>query len=149
MVKTIKPVSRVIKIEEEIERIMGEVFFQKKEQLALSEGWVPCVDIYEKESEIIVETEVPGIRQKEITILLHNNRIEVKGIKKEDRIEKKIKYFRLEREFGNFRRIIVLPSSIVPEKTKAFLENGILTIILKKYKKKEKELSVKIQKTEE
>jgi HSP20 family protein len=149
MIKKIKPVSRIIKIEEEINRIMGEVFFQKKEQLILNEGWVPCVDIYEKENEIIVETELPGVRQKDITILLHSSRIEVKGLKKEEVIAKKIKYSRLEREFGNFRRTIFLPSSILPEKTKASLENGILIITLKKYKKKEKEVLVKIEKAEE
>lgn len=148
MIKKIKPVSSIVKIEDEIQRIMGEVFFQKKEILELNEGWVPYLDIYEKENEIIVETELPGVAQKDITISLHSNRIEVKGMKRENPIPEKTKYLRLEREYGNFRRVVSLPTSILPEKTKACLENGILTIILKKFKKKEKEVLVKIERHE-
>ncbi len=149
MIKKIKPVSSIIKIEEEIQRIISEAFLQKKEILELNEGWVPYLDIYEKENEIIVETELPGVSQKDITISLHSNRIEVKGMKRENPISEKTKYLRLEREYGNFRRVVSLPTSIIPEKTKARLENGILTIILKKFKKKEKEVLVKIERHEE
>jgi len=148
MVKKIRPVSRIVKIEAEINKIFGEFFSHKKELFGLDESWVPCVDISEKEDEVIVKVELPGVAQKDISILLHSNRIELKGIKKERLSQSRVRYFRLEREFGTFRRIVFLPSAVVPEKSKALLENGILTIILKKYrKKKEKEVVVKVQKS--
>ena len=147
MVKTIKPISRIAKIEEEINRIIGEVFYRKEDYFGLDEGWVPCIDIYEKDNKITVETELPGVTQRDITILLHSSRIEIRGRKKENLPTSKYKYLRLEREFGNFRRIISLPHSVVPEKTKATLVNGILTIELRKLRRKEeKEVKVKIQK---
>jgi len=147
MVKKIKPISRTVKIEAEINKIMGEVFFQKREFLGLDESWVPCVDISEKEDEINVEIELPGVAQKEINILLHSNRLEISGVKKENLSKEKIKYLRLEREYGAFRRYIFLPSVVIPDKAKASLENGVLTVVLRKYKrKKEKEVVVKIQK---
>jgi len=150
MVRKIKPVSRFTKIEEEIDRIIGEVFFHKKDFFGLDEGWIPHVDIYEKENEIAIETEIPGVSQKDITILLHSNRIEIRGVKRENLRAAKVRYLRLERESGTFRRIVYLPASVVPEKTKAILSNGILTIILRKPgKKKEKEVMVKIQETRE
>ncbi len=148
MAKKIKPVSRTVKIEAEIDRIFGEVFFQKREFLGLDESWVPCVDISEKGNEIKIEIELPGVAQKDINILLHSNRLEVNGLKREKPPQGKIKYHRLEREYGTFRRYIFLPSLVVPEKAKASLENGILTVVLKKYRgKKEKEVRVKIQKS--
>jgi HSP20 family protein len=146
MVKKIRPVSRVVKIEAEINRIFGEFFSQKKDMLGLDESWVPCVDISEKEDQVTVKVELPGVIPDDITILLHSNRIEVKGIKKERRSHTPVRYFRLEREYGTFRRIAFLPSAVVPEKSKAVLENGVLTVNLKKYrKKKEKEVVVKVQ----
>ena len=146
MVKTIKPISRIAKIEEEINRIIGEVFYRKEDYFGLDEGWVPCIDIYEKDNKITIETELPGVTQRDIIILLHSSRIEIRGRKKENLPSSKFKYLRLEREFGNFRRIISLPHSVVPEKTKATLANGILTIELKKLRRKEeKEVKVKIQ----
>jgi len=150
MVKRIKPISRIAKIEAEINRIIGEVFFQKKDLLSLDESWIPCVDIYEKENEITVETEIPGVSQKDITILLHNNKMEIRGVKKENLPPTTIKYLRLEREYGTFRRVIFLPGSVIPEKTSATFENGILTIVLRKSsQRKEREVKVKIKEAEE
>lgn len=150
MVRKIKPVSRTERIEAEINRIAAEVFFQKREFFGLDESWVPCVDIAEKENEIIVEMEVPGVLPKDIHILLHSNRLEISGTKKEKLPPGRKRYLRLEREYGNFRRFIFLPSIVIPGKARATLENGILTVVLKKLKrKKEKEVVVRIQKTEE
>lgn len=150
MVKRIKPVSRTEKIEADINRIAAEVFFHKREFLGLDESWVPCVDVSEKENEIIVEMEVPGVAQKDINILLHSNRLEISGVKREKLPEGRKRYLRLEREYGNFRRYVYLPSLVIPEKARASLENGILSIVLKKLKRrKEKEIVVKIQKAEE
>lgn len=150
MVKKIRPVSRVVKIEAEINKIFGEFFSQKKDLLGLDESWLPCVDISEKGDEVIVKFELPGVLEKDITILLHSNRMEVKGIKREMRSRRPVKYLRLEREFGTFRRIIFLPSAIVPEKSKAMLERGVLTVTLKKYRRqKEQRIVVKVQKSGE
>jgi HSP20 family protein len=146
MVKKIRPVSRVVKIEAEINKIFGEFFSQKKDLLGLDESWVPCVDISEREDQVIVKVELPGVTQEDITILLYSNRIEIKGIKRERKSHTPVRYFRLEREFGTFRRIAFLPSAVVPERSKALLENGILTVSLKKYRKKrEKQVVIKIQ----
>jgi HSP20 family protein len=148
MVKKIRPVTRIVRIEAEIDKIFGEFFSSKKDLLGLDQSWVPCVDISEKEDEVIVKVELPGVAQNDITILLHRNRIELKGIKREKKPRSHIRYLRLEREYGTFRRFVFLPSAIVPEKSKALLENGVLTIFLKKYrKKKDKEVVVKVEKS--
>ena len=138
IIKKIKPVSRIARYEAEINRIIGEAFLQKHDILGLDEGWIPRIDIYEGKKDIIIETEIPGVSQKDITICLHSNRIEIRGSKKEDLPSEKIEYLRLEREFGIFRRVIYLPGMVIPEKTKATLRNGILIIVLKKLKQKEK-----------
>lgn len=149
MVKRIKPVSRLEKIEEEINKMVGEVFFQKKELLGLDEGWIPCLDISENENEITVEVELPGVAQKDIALLLHSNRLEIKGVKREDFRQEKIKYVQLEREYGTFRRFVFLPEAVIPERANASLENGVLRIALhKRTQRKEREVVLKIQKSE-
>lgn len=148
MVKKIRPVSRIVRIEAEINKIFGEFLSQKKELFGLDESWIPCVDISEKKDELIVKVELPGVAQEDISILLHRNRLEIKGIKREKRSRSRVRYFRLEREFGTFRRIVFLPSAVVPEKSKALLENGILTVVLRKYRKeKEQKVVLKVQKS--
>jgi HSP20 family protein len=148
MVKKIRPVSRTVKIEAEINKIFGEIFSQKSALLGLDESWVPHVDISEKPGEIIVKVELPGVLEKDITILLHSNRVEIKGIKRERQPHRGIEYHRLEREYGTFRRFVFLPSAVNPERSRALIENGILTIVLKKLRrKKEEEIVLKIQKS--
>jgi HSP20 family protein len=148
MVKRIKPVSRIVKLEAEINRIIGEAFLKDTTFTGLDESFVPLVDISEKADEIIVKVELPGVSQKDVTILLHSSRVEIKGIKRERRTSSKIKYLRLERLFGTFRRYIYLPAVVMTDNVSAILENGVLTIVLKKYKRrKAEEVIVKIEKS--
>ncbi|MFC2170077.1 Hsp20/alpha crystallin family protein [Acidobacteriota bacterium] len=150
MAKKIKPVTRAVKLEAEINRIVDKAFSQKRETIGLDESWIPCVDISESEDEITVEVELPGIVQKDISILLHSNRIEIKGIKRETLPQEKVKYLQLEREYGVFRRLIFLPGAVMTGGARASIERGILTIAMKKYKRKrKKEVILKIQKHKE
>ena len=150
MRKKIQPVSRIAKIETEINRMVGELFSDRRKGYGLDESWMPWVDISEKKSEVLVEVELPGVAEKDITILLSHNRVEIKGIKRRSRFRKSVQYLRLEREYGPFRRFVNFPCAIVPEKAKATLENGVLLLALKKYRaSREKEVVLEIEKPEE
>ena len=150
MSKKIKPVSRIVKIEAEINKIAGEVFLKKKDLLGLDESWVPYVDVAENETYITVEVELPGVEQKDIQLVFYGNRIEIKGLKKEFPSGTRIKYLRLEREYGPFRRFVFLPNAVHSEQTRAVLENGVLTIQFKKVRRKqERQVVLKIRKPEE
>jgi len=150
MGKRIKTVSRIIKIEAEINRIAGKAFVREQEWCGFDDRWVPYVDIAEQNNYIRVEIELPGVDRDDISIVLHSSRLEVKGFKRELREESPVRYVRLEREYGNFRRIIFLPNTVVPEKAHASLENGVLTLLLRKYQQKEnKEVVLKIQEPKE
>ena len=147
MVKRIKPVSRIVKIEAEISRIAEEVFIHNKELLGLDESWVPCVDISERGNDLFVELELPGVEEKDVLILLYTSRLEIKGIKKESLPDGGFKFVRLEREYGSFRRFVFLPSAVRSDRARASLENGVLTIQLKKQRpKQEKKVILEIDK---
>ena len=149
MPKKIRPVSRIVKIEAEINRIVDEMYLHERKTHSLDESWVPWIDVSEKLSEIIVEVELPGTVQKDITILLSSNRLEIKGIKRRSRFRKQVKYLRFEREYGPFRRLIFLPGAVIPEKARATFENGVLTLVLKKFRiSKGKEVVLEIKRPE-
>ncbi|MFW6132105.1 MAG: Hsp20/alpha crystallin family protein [Candidatus Aminicenantaceae bacterium] len=150
MVKRVKPVCKIIKIEAETNPIEKRIFLQKSETLGVEELWVPSIDISEKEKELLIEVEVPGVSKDDISIFLNSNHVEIRGIKRDLISEDQIIYHRLEREYGGFRRIIPFPSPIDSNQSQAILENGILTLILKKLKSgKEKSFKVKIEKSKE
>ncbi len=150
MIRKIKPVSRIIRIETKIDRIKRTPAPPRDKLMDWDENWIPRVDVYEKPGEIIVEAEVPGIGQSDLVITVQSNRVEIRGMKKERGASARIRYLRLEREFGSFRRLVALPATVMPDKAKAFLANGVLTIQLKKYLPKEDmEIIVAIRKDEE
>lgn len=150
MVRKIKPVSRIIRIETEIDRIQWASAPRRDRFLDWDENWIPRVDVYEKPGEIVVEVEVPGVGQSDLDITVQSTRVEIKGMKKERSSSERIRYLRLEREFGSFRRLVALPAAVVPDRAKAFLHNGVLTLQLKKYLPEEdKEIVVAIHKDEE
>ena len=147
MIKRIRPVTRVARIEGEIQRLMNDVLSERREFPELQGGWIPLVDVYERDNDIIIEAEVPGLSAQEIVILLRVNRIEIKGVKKEASVAGRGRYLRLEREYGKFRRALPLPCSVAPDEAEAYLENGILTVRLKKLREPgAKDIVVKIQK---
>lgn len=94
-------------------------------------------DIYEQDSDIIVEMNVAGIKPEDIDIVVEDDYIKVSGHRKEVHEEKNRQYFKKELRKGNFERIIDLPTSVEVDKAKADIKDGVLTIILPKSNKRE------------
>jgi HSP20 family protein len=78
--------------------------------------------------------ELPGVNHGDITIRISENRAEIRGTKHRPRFQDKVTYLRLEREYGPFRRFVAFPCAVIPEKSRATLENGVLLLSLKKYR---------------
>ncbi|MCP2604951.1 Hsp20/alpha crystallin family protein [Candidatus Aminicenantes bacterium AH-873-B07] len=145
MAKKIDHYSKIMRIEKEINRIFEDIFTKTTREFFLEEGWTPPVDICEKDEEIIVKIELPGVEKRDIKISITGNKLEIKGRKREPRISN-IRFLRLEREYGKFHRILILPQEVNPDKTQAYLEDGILIIKLNKLiPEKEKEVEVEIE----
>ena len=103
----------------------------------------PAVDVYETADEFILEIELPGVADNDVKVLLFSSRIEVSGFKRELAAHAGSRYMRLEREFGAFRRDVVVPGAIDPGQAVAALENGVLTVVLKKPPRRRREVEIK------
>ena len=143
MVRRIKPVSRPRKAETRV-RASGQSRRTAEPRLpAPGEVTSPSVDVYETGTEFIVEMELPGVDGKDIKVLLFSSRLEVSGFKRELGAPHGSRYTRLEREYGAFRRDVVVPGAVEPEEAVAALENGVLTIVLKKPPRKWRDVEIK------
>lgn len=102
----------------------------------------PRIDISETDSDYHIDTDLPGIDQKDIDIKLDNNILTIKG-KSEDQSETKERnYYIKERYYGSFQRSISLPNNMNADDIDAKFENGVLHI---KIPKKEQENTRKIE----
>ena len=66
MARTRFPYSRTVSIEEEIDRLVKELFAHSREFFGLSGSWLPRVDVKEDKERIIVEVEVPGVAHEDL-----------------------------------------------------------------------------------
>ena len=99
------------------------------------EGKTPSVDVIEKDDEVIVKAELPGVDKKDLDISVTNNTVTIKGSTSHEEKEEKGDYYRSEISRGSYSRTLSLPAEVDEEKTKAKFKNGILKLTLPKLKK--------------
>lgn len=92
----------------------------------------PEVDVLEKDEDILVKAQVPGIPKENINIEVNGNQLIIKGEHKQEKEEKRENFYRQEIQYGSFYRIIDLPAEAEKQSATASLKNGELEIVLKK-----------------
>ena len=94
----------------------------------------PQIDMSENDKQITVTANLPGVNPDQVSVEAEDDFLVLSGsIDKEDEEEDKDRhYYRYEREYGEFRRSIPLPSKIDKDNIKARFKNGVLTIDLPK-----------------
>ena len=115
------------------------------EESLVTGAFVPPVDVYEDEHNVVLKLEAPGIEQKDIDIQVENHVLTIRGERKLEKTEKQENFQRIERQYGSFSRSFTLPNSIDPEKVSADYENGVLKITMaKRAEAKPKQIKVNI-----
>jgi HSP20 family protein len=92
----------------------------------------PKIDVSETDNEIQVTAEMPGIDQNDVEVLLEDDRLIIRGEKKEEREDKDRNYHLRERVQGAFSRTLPLPFAPDPNQVKAEFKNGVMTITIPK-----------------
>jgi len=113
----------------EISRFFND-FFDDFPAVHFRENWMPAVDILEKNGDMILRCEIPGISEKDIDLKLEGNVLTLKGEKKLDHEEDRNNYHRLESFYGTFSRSFTLPETVDTDKIKADYKNGVLTVTI-------------------
>jgi HSP20 family protein len=102
-----------------------------KEQLTAG-SFVPPVDVYEDEHNLILKLEVPGVNEEDLNVSVENDTLTVQGERKFEKEEKEENFHRIERRYGSFTRTFKLPNTVDSDKVEACYEKGILKITLAK-----------------
>ena len=92
----------------------------------------PRTDVSETDKEVRITTELPGLHEKDLEVMVDNNRLTIKGEKKTEKEEQEGQYYHSERSYGYFDRTIELPQGIDADKGKAEFKRGVLKVTLPK-----------------
>jgi len=108
-----------------------------------SGAWVPAVDIYETDQNIVLKAELPGVDPKDVEATVHEGTLYLKGERKYEKEVKEEHYHHIERAYGSFSRSFTLPASVDADKVQAEFKDGVLTLTLPK-KEEAKAKKIKI-----
>jgi HSP20 family protein len=119
---------------EEMERHFADVFGRPFwQRLPIEEkGWVPPIEVFEKEDKFVVKAELPGMKEEDIDISISGDTLTIKGERKAETEVKEEDYYCCERSYGSFLRSLALPSTVDASKIEAGYEDGVLEISLPK-----------------
>ena len=97
-------------------------------------GWVPPMDITEKDNMLVLTAELPGLDEKDVEINYENGVLTISGEKQEEKKEgeKDSDFYLWERRFGSFQRSFTLPRTVDIDKITAEFRTGVLKIELPK-----------------
>lgn len=107
------------------------------------EGHMPKVDVIDRDDEVVVRAEVPGVEKGDLDVSVSDNAVTIKGETKREEKEEKGQYYRSEISRGTFVRTVTLPDYVDSEATKATFKDGVLEVTLPKLEKT-KRRSIKI-----
>jgi HSP20 family protein len=92
----------------------------------------PSLDVKETDKEIVLEAELPGLKDKDISLTLQNGMLTIQGEKRLDYDEEKEDYHVMERRYGSFSRSLRVPDTVDEANVEARFENGVLKVTLPK-----------------
>ncbi len=107
---------------------------------------LPAVDMIDRDNEVIVRAEVPGVRKEDLKISLSDSTLTIHGHTEHQEEEKRDDYYRHELSYGDFTRTLDLPTGVDGAKAAAKMKDGVLEIQLPKVEStKRREVNIRIQ----
>jgi HSP20 family protein len=121
------PVSEMNRMLDEM--VSGSTHRQNGERAKqLTEAWAPTIDVVNKDSDLVVRAELPGVKQEDVDITLHDGVLTISGERKAEQEEERGGYYVRERRYGSFSRSLALPEGIDESKIHARYDNGVLEV---------------------
>jgi len=137
------PWRELMRMQDEMSRMFERAFGRPEE--AMEVPWMPTLDIYEKEDKFIATVELPDVNPDDIDVSVVDNTLRITGERKHTKEAKRENYFRSERFYGKFERMVELPVAVRTEEVDATYKDGLLTVSLPKAEeRKAKEIKVKV-----
>ena len=133
-------------LKDKMDRLFEDTFHRSEGSDIFQGAWAPSVDVYESESALVMEAELPGVQKNDVKVTVENGVLTLKGERKFDKETKEENYHRIERSYGSFSRSFTLPTAVDPSKIEATQKDGVLKVVIpKKPEAKPQEIEVKVK----
>ncbi len=90
----------------------------------------PKADLSVSDSEYRLTVEIPGVSERDISLDISGNTLTIRGEKKQEKEEKEKDFYRIERSYGSFQRLLSLPEDVDQSAISAGFKHGVLTVTM-------------------
>jgi len=118
----------------ELDRVFDEPFwrsFRRPFQPVPAAGgmtWSPEIEVFEKDHRLVTKVDLPGMKKEDVKVEVTDDHLAISGERKSETEEKKDAFYRSEREYGSFYRVVPLPEGVKLEDVKATFADGVLEV---------------------
>jgi len=115
----------------------SEIFISSSKLVAIhsEKVWHPPTDIYETDKDIVIRSEIAGMKAEEISVRIDGSRMVISGGRNEQDSRTKRTYRQMEIEYGRFERVLEIHCGFEADKAEASYRDGFLEIVMPKSKK--------------
>jgi HSP20 family protein len=93
-----------------------------------SQSWVPALDVWETDDELVYAFDLPGVPEDRIELELNDDTLTVSATRESQAEVSNDRFYRFERRFGTFSRAVGLPQGTDESKVKADYRDGVLEV---------------------
>ena len=126
-----EPFREIATLQNEMSRLMNNVVGGNGETAA-TRTWVPAVDVWETDDELVYALDLPGIPESDISIELEDGALTVSAERERTQETSDERLYRFERRFGTFSRTIGLPQGVSEDMVNADYKDGVLEVHVRK-----------------
>lgn len=120
-----EPLRELATLQTEMSRLMNGLF---EGNGRTTQSWVPAVDVWETENDLVYAFDLPGVPEDSISIELHDDTLTVTA--QRERVDERTEdgFARYERRFGTFSRAVGVPQGVSESGIRADFKDGVLEI---------------------
>ena len=120
-----EPIRELATLQTEMSRLMNGIF---EGNGRAAQEWVPAVDVWENEQELVYAFDLPGVPEDAIAIELQDDTLTVTASRERTAERSENGFVRFERRFGTFSRAVGVPTGVTEDSIKADYREGVLQI---------------------
>jgi HSP20 family protein len=123
-----EPFREIAALQNEMSRFMNVL----EENSRTTRNWVPALDVWETEDEIVYALDLPGIPEDEISVELDEGALTITAERERTDQESNDRFYRFERRYGTFTRTFGVPQGVGEGDVHADYKDGVLEVHVKK-----------------
>jgi len=123
-----EPFREIATLQNEMSRLMNTFTGDSGGSGSAHRSWVPALDVWETEAEIVYALDLPGIPEDDISVEFEDGALTVTAQRERKEELSEDQLYRFERRFGTYSRTFGLPQGVTEDQINAHDKNGVLEI---------------------